>query len=44
MANYAGFLAPKVVLFSNIALMVGFLLWRPQGVHPVANRESLISC
>ena len=38
MANYAGFLAPKVALFSNIALMVGILLWRPQGVYPVANR------
>ncbi|MBE2261217.1 MAG: branched-chain amino acid ABC transporter permease [Burkholderiaceae bacterium] len=38
MANYAGFLAPKVALFSNIALMVAILLWRPQGVYPVANR------
>ncbi|HPW30852.1 MAG TPA: branched-chain amino acid ABC transporter permease [Rhodoferax sp.] len=38
MANYTGFLAPKVALFSNIALMVGVLLWRPQGVYPVANR------
>ncbi|OYT92116.1 MAG: branched-chain amino acid ABC transporter permease [Burkholderiales bacterium PBB3] len=38
MANYTGFLAPKVALFSNIALMVGILLWRPQGVYPVANR------
>jgi len=38
MANYTGFLAPKVALFSNIALMVGVLLWRPQGLYPVANR------
>ena len=38
MANYTGFLLPKVALFSNIALMVGVLLWRPQGVYPVANR------
>jgi branched-chain amino acid transport system permease protein len=38
MANYAGFLAPKVALFSNIALMVAVLLWRPQGLYPVTNR------
>ena len=38
LANYTGFLAPKVALFSNIALMVAVLLWRPQGVYPVANR------
>ncbi len=38
MANYTGFLAPKVALFSNIALMVAILLWRPSGVYPVANR------
>ena len=38
MTNYAGFLAPKVALFSNIAVMVAVLLWRPQGVYPVANR------
>lgn len=37
-ANYTGFLAPKVALFSNIGLMVAILLWRPQGVFPVANR------
>ncbi len=36
MANYTGFLLPKAALFSNIALMVAVLLWRPQGVHPVA--------
>jgi len=38
MANYTGFIAPKVALFSNIALMVAVLLWRPQGVYPVTNR------
>jgi branched-chain amino acid transport system permease protein len=38
LANYTGFLAPKVALFSNIALMVAVLLWRPQGLYPVANR------
>ncbi len=38
MANYTGFLAPKVAMFSNILLMVVVLLWRPQGVYPVANR------
>jgi branched-chain amino acid transport system permease protein len=38
MANYSGFLAPKLALFSNIALMVAILLWRPQGLWPVANR------
>ena len=34
MANYTGFLMPKAALFSNIALMVAILLWRPQGVYP----------
>jgi branched-chain amino acid transport system permease protein len=38
MANYAGYLIPKFALFSNIALMVGVLLWRPSGLFPVANR------
>lgn len=38
MANYTGFLAPKVALFSNIALMAAVLLWRPQGIYPVTNR------
>jgi len=37
-ANYTGFLAPKVALFSNIGLMVLILLWRPQGLYPVARR------
>jgi branched-chain amino acid transport system permease protein len=38
LANYTGFLAPKVALFSNIGLMVLVLLWRPQGLYPVAKR------
>jgi len=37
-ANYTGFLAPKVALFSNIGLMVIILMWRPQGLFPVAKR------
>ena len=38
MANYTGFLEPKIALFSNIGLMVMVLLWRPQGLFPVTNR------
>ena len=38
LANYSGFLAPKVALFSNIGLMVAILLWRPQGLYPVTDR------
>ena len=38
LANYTGFLAPKVALFSNIGLMVALLMWRPQGLYPVTNR------
>jgi len=37
-ANYVGFLAPKLALGSNILLMVLVLLWRPQGLYPVARR------
>lgn len=37
-ANYTGFLAPKLSLFSSIGLMVVILLWRPQGLYPVAKR------
>ncbi|HEU0223604.1 MAG TPA: branched-chain amino acid ABC transporter permease [Paracoccaceae bacterium] len=33
--NYAAFLAPKLALVSNIALMVAILMWRPQGMVPV---------
>jgi branched-chain amino acid transport system permease protein len=37
-SNYAGFIAPKVALFSNILLMVFVLLWRPEGLYPVGKR------
>jgi branched-chain amino acid transport system permease protein len=37
-ANYAGFLAPKLALVSNIVLMVAVLLWRPAGLYAVARR------
>jgi branched-chain amino acid transport system permease protein len=37
-ANYAGFLAPKLALASNILLMVVVLLWRPRGLYPVSGR------
>jgi branched-chain amino acid transport system permease protein len=36
MTNYVGFLLPVATQFASIALMVGVLLWRPQGVYPVA--------
>lgn len=32
-ANYAGFLAPKFALVSNIVLMIVILLWRPAGLY-----------
>ncbi|MDO8438753.1 MAG: branched-chain amino acid ABC transporter permease, partial [Telluria sp.] len=32
-ANYAGFLAPKVALVANIILMITILLWRPAGMY-----------
>lgn len=32
-ANYAGFLAPKLALVSNILLMIAILLWRPAGLY-----------
>ena len=38
LANYIGYLQPKVALGSNILLMVLILLWRPQGLYPVAKR------
>ncbi len=38
LANYTGFLAPKVALFSNILLMVIVLLWRPEGLYPVGKK------
>jgi len=38
LANYTGFLAPKLALFSNIGLMVAVLMWRPQGLYPLGQR------
>ncbi|MGO9683955.1 MAG: branched-chain amino acid ABC transporter permease [Beijerinckiaceae bacterium] len=38
LANYAGFLVPKLALVSNILLMVCVLLWRPRGLYQVTNR------
>jgi branched-chain amino acid transport system permease protein len=38
LVNYTGFLAPVVTAFASIGLMVAVLLWRPQGLYPVANR------
>ncbi len=35
-ANYVGYLSPKIALGSNILLMVIVLLWRPQGLYPVS--------
>jgi branched-chain amino acid transport system permease protein len=37
-ANYAGFLAPKLALVCNILLMVAVLLWRPRGLYPLGAR------
>ena len=37
-ANYGGFLVPKLALISNILLMVAVLMWRPRGLYPVTNR------
>ncbi len=37
-ANYTGYLAPKFALVSNIGLMVAILMWRPNGLWPVAKR------
>ena len=37
-ANYGGFLVPKLALISNILLMVAILMWRPRGFYPVTNR------
>ena len=36
MANYIGYLAPKLALGSNILLMVLILLWRPRGLYPAS--------
>ncbi len=37
-ANYGGFLVPKLALVSNILLMVVILMWRPRGLYAVTNR------
>jgi branched-chain amino acid transport system permease protein len=37
-ANYGGFLVPKLALVSNIVLMVAILMWRPRGLYSVTNR------
>jgi branched-chain amino acid transport system permease protein len=37
-ANYGGFLVPKLALISNILLMVVVLMWRPRGLYAVASR------
>jgi branched-chain amino acid transport system permease protein len=37
-ANYGGFLVPKLALVSNILLMVAILLWRPRGLYAVTSR------
>ncbi len=37
-SNYAGFLAPKLALVSNILVMVAVLLWRPRGLYPLSAR------
>jgi len=34
-ANYIGYVAPKLALGSNILLMVLILLWRPRGLYPI---------
>ena len=34
MANYVGYLAPKLALTSNMILMMAILLWRPNGLKP----------
>jgi branched-chain amino acid transport system permease protein len=38
LANYTGFLVPKVALVSDILLMVCVLLWRPRGLYQVSSR------
>jgi len=37
-ANYTGYVAPKLALGSNILLMVLVLLWRPRGLYPVGSK------
>ena len=42
-ANYAGFLVPKLALVSDILLMVAVLLWRPRGLFPVTSPMMILS-
>jgi len=37
-ANYAGFLVPKLALASNVLLMAAILAWRPEGLYPAVRR------
>jgi branched-chain amino acid transport system permease protein len=37
-ANYGGFLVPKLALVSNILLMVAILMWRTRGLPAVTSR------
>lgn len=36
--NYIGFIEPRLAAASTIILMVAVLMWRPQGLYPVAKR------
>ncbi len=38
LANYAGYLIPKLNLVSTILLMVAILVWRPSGLYKVMNK------
>ena len=38
-ANYTGYVVPKLALGSNILLMVLVLLWRPRGLYPVGKPD-----
>jgi branched-chain amino acid transport system permease protein len=38
LANYTGYLYPKVALVSNILLMMAILAWRPSGIFNVSKR------
>jgi branched-chain amino acid transport system permease protein len=35
LTNYVAFLAPKLALGANLALLIGVLLWRPRGLLPL---------
>ena len=42
-ANYGGFLVPKLALVSNILLMVAILMWRPRGLYAVTSPMMILS-